>query len=1567
MSVQSNWKKCENQWQSLNPLAPSPSVFDNEDAKGAWPKTLPANIGYLCVTCYIALLGVVAVVMCLRARTRLRCFACACTYLGLSVAIVGLLRSKYSLPANFFWLWNFIAESAGITALSYAIVGVGNGFYPMAKGRNIFWKMAMALLILYAMVATANVIVYTVQKVVLQPISGAEIQALENKIIRLGVATAEYLEERQYMQQCMYLIPQGNLTETGVDNWKQLPWTLRDMFARPVMEIYITHQILMLITCVWATLYLFIPLVKNHRHGPIGQPLDSDMMAVGVWYLGCIMILTLAYAGLNIAYCFNNELIFKPQVQAVDLGIRTTISPVFLLPAPAFLIRFYRQHFKRFGRGGNSTRGFTGGKNGRDGANNGLGSYGAHNGSFVFGEGSTASPYSPGGSRLGHLDEDGSLPKVSLDDAVHLSTSNSDPNSQGHSSLGSAYGRIRLFHSRNRGTSSESNHVFNKDFEQEEQTEGQGTHDYNVQPDLHDHHYYGTPKDPIAGFRPKSMEPQRPEPVLIASGDGSKNLGNSWLFNKYIVGLRGIEVPPEYGDQANENFGAIVEKHELTGVNVRKETPENADATQGTTGWEVGGWGHVRQTSEGNENSASSPLEPPHRPHSAASGAGSAVVDIHGGASEDDNRQPAVSLEGLTGLQKQLAEYRSALLPVVLAMQDTDERDLSSAAFGDRDGGNKLRGAENDSKLRARPAEGFRNGANSNAPRPSSDNLSSSRTNYVSRGREGTAADTTEEIGEFADKDLLPVHSVDPLHWSKLSLGPKARPIFGGNDDYADSIRDQMVPNGFPATSTVPEGGDKPSSGFRRKWLASRKPGEVERPGPPKKPELELSFIDENKISKRMSSSSYIDAAQANKGGKAKDVRRGVFSKVLAGGGQRSADRGRLSQDINEYDEDYSALDSNRKTTGATFNNTPAPATVEALALASTIRFEYEDEDMGLQYYYPDPYYSQPEVARRQAALRDQPPVSPQRHPLSPTFSNDSMGPNADTMFMPKTTPPIGSPASKFGVANDPLALAIAAESLSSNSSARSPSIKTTKSTQSFKKPSKKDAAPTPAVSTGSNTGSSVSAPSSANPSHHSSLGSLLSRSTSNSKKNGTKAKSRGNRSKSDVPPTRTSEDWQPTPAAALPITATRKPSVPEVPAISGPAKTSLSPPPRQSWSRSKSFQGVVSPPALTSLNWELLEKTQDSMTVDTSLVNDSGYAGNAAPSSGTRSSLASSIGSPTIGPVSPALSPASEGLERGLNMDKASRPSSPPLSPPTTSFSRLGSHKSRAQDYRNASFEKEGVQRGVNSSTKDRSGFGRHQRSIDNLASAYYYKRAADLNHNNISGANDSWEPERERGSSKMMLSDSIIPPPSPLISSSGFSYYGIGTGGDESGRNSPAPYHYTQPQTHWDPVQYSSASYTPQLQKGKTSMDYSYPGSSPSLKAHDSASLNDASHTNGLKSLHSMADDAWTQAMVARAQNAGSRAGVGGGGNGGGAGSSMHLPYSHQQTGRNASPSPSLIIGPSGGVGASNVKGEYENGGGSSGGGGAYGRQNNLVRATSPLNSEFYPRPNFGRTGSE
>lgn len=233
---------------------------------------------------------------------------------------------------------------------------------------------------------------------------------------------------------------------------------------------------------------------------------------------------------LQIVYCVRHEFIFEQQAQALDLCIRITIAPIYFLPAPAFLIRFYREHFQKFRSGGRSGSGgnsgnrnnntnFTnnvtfGGSFGGSGTNHqfGSGSGNSHNlgGSFTDSEvgqgrgGSTGSVlhnYLYGskktprtGSRLGYRSDNDFPGRDSFEDEVededlHLDRTPHPPNGQRlhshhHHSLatsssntpisptkaspnGAGTSAFKLFQTRDRGQSVESSRGLSRDFENE--------------------------------------------------------------------------------------------------------------------------------------------------------------------------------------------------------------------------------------------------------------------------------------------------------------------------------------------------------------------------------------------------------------------------------------------------------------------------------------------------------------------------------------------------------------------------------------------------------------------------------------------------------------------------------------------------------------------------------------------------------------------------------------------------------------------------------------------------------------------------------------------------------------------------------------------------------------------------------------------------------------------------------------------------------------------------------------------------------------------------------------------
>ncbi|KAF9935329.1 hypothetical protein FBU30_003119 [Linnemannia zychae] len=285
--------------------------------------------------------------MCFKNMTKLRIISGILTFIGLSISVVGYLRANNSVLPNVYWAWNFLAEAVAVIPMAVAIVTVGAGFYPMSSGRNIYARLSFVVILLYAVVSLCTFGYYVHTRVIKHFIPPEEVQQLRYDIVKSELFTQDHLISIIRRSEARGLIPKDT-NVTGAADYTQLSLPEQTFFMRPSLGFYLAHQMLMIATCLWVSMYLFIPLVKNHRHGPAGRSVDSDMMAVGVWYLTCLFSLATGYGILNIIYCFDNELLYKPQIQALDLCLRITIGPIFFLPAPKTLIRFYRDHFKKF-------------------------------------------------------------------------------------------------------------------------------------------------------------------------------------------------------------------------------------------------------------------------------------------------------------------------------------------------------------------------------------------------------------------------------------------------------------------------------------------------------------------------------------------------------------------------------------------------------------------------------------------------------------------------------------------------------------------------------------------------------------------------------------------------------------------------------------------------------------------------------------------------------------------------------------------------------------------------------------------------------------------------------------------------------------------------------------------------------------------------------------------------------------------------------------------------------------------------------------------------------------------
>ncbi|KAF9541363.1 hypothetical protein EC957_003141 [Mortierella hygrophila] len=350
-SSNSTWRNGNSRWNGTRSGGGDDSY---RNRPGWWNSDRDGNsvyadsiVTYVIATCYLSFLCFVALIMCFKNMTRLRVIAAFATFAGLTIAVVGYLRANNTVLPNIYWAWNFLAESLGVIALAIAIVSVGSGFYPMTGGRSIYARMSFVVIFLYAIVSLGVAIFYFQQRVLKHFIPPDQVKQLRIDIVKTDVLTQMRLDKIINSDITAGRIP-NNTDIYGAASYDQLSMPEQTFYMRPSPGFYLGHQVFMLLTCVWVCMYLFIPLVRNHRHGPAGRSVDSDMMAIGVWYLTCLMSLATAYAILNLVYVFKNELIYMPQIQALDLCLRITIGPIYFLPAPKMLIRFYRNHFKKF-------------------------------------------------------------------------------------------------------------------------------------------------------------------------------------------------------------------------------------------------------------------------------------------------------------------------------------------------------------------------------------------------------------------------------------------------------------------------------------------------------------------------------------------------------------------------------------------------------------------------------------------------------------------------------------------------------------------------------------------------------------------------------------------------------------------------------------------------------------------------------------------------------------------------------------------------------------------------------------------------------------------------------------------------------------------------------------------------------------------------------------------------------------------------------------------------------------------------------------------------------------------
>ncbi|KAG0338927.1 hypothetical protein BG000_003149 [Podila horticola] len=516
------------------------------------------------------------------------------------------------------------------------IVSVGSGFYPMTCRRSVLWMGSMGIVCIYAVFAAVNIGYYVHQKILLRPITSEDLQTLRDNIFHEYNANRRDLvfQRLDDFDAGKVITSSYNATVLlGVVSWKDLSTTEREVYARPEITWYLSHQLMMLFTFTWSCIYLFVPLVRNHRHGPVGRPVDSNTMAVGVWYLSTLLLVAGLYGALNLYYVFEPEFIFDQPAQALDLCLRLTVGPIFMLPAPAFLFRFYRQHFKKFRGAGSSGNGGSGGRT-TDSSNAQHDSRSHQAGSSRAGgiaqfQSSRFANTPRGSFDISHdshyLDSPSKNQRCNYDDTKDDEKSHN----LGNTGNVSPQGRLKFFQSRDRGLSVESSRVLSRDFDYEEQTS-------NYSEDHPDsfHQYYS------------NMDTRHPLRDSVTLGDQLERHGQDYKSPDIA------ELPAAHVRITSKN-------------DYPTERPVMDSPTQVSSG---------RQCNDKESSTNQQTV-----PEDDASSRSSASTP------EPYNTTPTVSpphavanFEQLTGLQRQLAEHRADLLPRVMAVKEYHE-DLATA------------------------------------------------------------------------------------------------------------------------------------------------------------------------------------------------------------------------------------------------------------------------------------------------------------------------------------------------------------------------------------------------------------------------------------------------------------------------------------------------------------------------------------------------------------------------------------------------------------------------------------------------------------------------------------------------------------------------------------------------------------------------------------------------------------------------------------------------------------------------------------------------------------------------
>ncbi|KAF9168597.1 hypothetical protein DFQ26_004231 [Actinomortierella ambigua] len=246
---------------------------------------LPSSI---VAAAYVFIITVLAGLQFRRSRTPLRLGSFVMALFGLSIAALAVVYAAGKMDLAIFWVYQFIAECIAVTWVITTIIHLGYAFYPLTRHQTLIWRVALGSVIMYVLVAIAELCYY------------------------------------------IYAVWGAN---TPIKSPAPVPW------------IYWLRQLIKVIASTVTILYLFVPLVRHHHSAGVAQIADSNTLAVGAWYLGALGLISLGYGTMLIYFICHPGSAFTLQAQSLDLCIRLLVCPIFSLPPPGFLLRYFHDKY----------------------------------------------------------------------------------------------------------------------------------------------------------------------------------------------------------------------------------------------------------------------------------------------------------------------------------------------------------------------------------------------------------------------------------------------------------------------------------------------------------------------------------------------------------------------------------------------------------------------------------------------------------------------------------------------------------------------------------------------------------------------------------------------------------------------------------------------------------------------------------------------------------------------------------------------------------------------------------------------------------------------------------------------------------------------------------------------------------------------------------------------------------------------------------------------------------------------------------------------------------------------